>query len=287
MRGTSPNPSQASLDELLARVDRVRVTDGGMSDDKPLGEELLDVSGVDHVRGLADALRIVEDPKTFGHCMCLGDEALELFAGSHRLATLGLHHGVAIRWDAWKHDAKLREPDPLLAWLSARGVHGPRERFDAAREAAQQWQIDAERWFQATPRSLRPFWPDRHDFDLEVDPELAAALAEEFPDPLLRAAALFEWLGQGSGRWSGYPSYESIAELLLVELPLETLVEAAGEASDDALEGATRLFAGWAMERRYPGASAALPEPLRRVMLERGVASANEHNRSRAKKAYG
>lgn len=287
LHSTSPNPSQASLDELLAHVDRVRVTDGGMSDDKPLGEVLLDVSGAEHVRALVDALRIVEDPKTFGHCMCLGDGALELFAGSHRLATLGLHHGIAIRWGAWKHDAKLREVDPLLEWFTARGVHGPRERFDAAREAARQRQRAAELWFEAMPRSLRPFWPERHDYGTKADPELAAALAEEFPDLILRAAVLFEWFGCGSGPWTGYPSYESTPELLLLELPLESLVEAASEANDKALEGAARLFAGHSINRRHPGASAALPEPLRRVMLERVLASGHEDNRSRAQKAFG
>ena len=43
-------------------------------------------------------MRIVEDPSTFGHCMCLGDPAIELYEKRKKVATIGFHHGRSIRW---------------------------------------------------------------------------------------------------------------------------------------------------------------------------------------------
>ncbi len=117
------NPVQHMLDELFAKTTRVRVLNGGASRGKTLGKEvLLDVSDAGSIADLHGCLTVIEDENTFGHCACLGDQALEVYAGRRRLATIGLHHGRSIRWDAWQWDALLKDSRGLLAWMADRGV---------------------------------------------------------------------------------------------------------------------------------------------------------------------
>lgn len=285
---SSDIPNQRQLDQFLSRVDRIRVIDGGVADGEVLGTDvLLDVHGRDHAQALSGALRISEDPGGFGRCMCLGDPGLELFEGSQRLATLGHHHGLAIRWHGWKSDARLLAADPILDWFSARGVHGPRAEFDEAAATSQRAKAQATRWVDAMPRSLRQYWPERHDCPTSADPEMAAALASEFPESVTRARVLLEWLGHGSGLWSGHPAYESVPELLLLLLPLDVLLASAETARGPGIEGAARLFGGWAMSQRHPNAAGQLPPPVRQRLLEHALASTSEDKHIRARAAFG
>jgi tetratricopeptide (TPR) repeat protein len=118
-----PDPAQRDLDALAPRVERVRVLAGGMLEGKALGNDLLlETSEAAAVRAFRDCLKIIEDPQTFNHCMCLGGPTLELCAGRELLATLGMQHGHAIRWAKWKHDAHLRDGRCLNNWLTDHGI---------------------------------------------------------------------------------------------------------------------------------------------------------------------
>jgi tetratricopeptide (TPR) repeat protein len=115
------NPSQAELDAALNAVDRLRVLGGGMFRDQAIGcDVLVDTRSKAEIEALRGSLRIVEDPATFGHCGCLGGPTIEFYAGKgpDPVATLALHHGHAVRWARWKHDAKLADPARLAEWLS-------------------------------------------------------------------------------------------------------------------------------------------------------------------------
>jgi hypothetical protein len=169
------DPNQASLDALLAGITRVRVVPfanfvRGAKEHKVL----LDTSDPASLAALRGCFAIVEDPDSFGHCMCFGEPHIELYAGDRLAATLGYHHGFAIRWGAWKHDAQLKEPDRLLDWLSAHGVHGPRAEVEVSQRRAEESARQAERWRAAMPECLRSFWG-------QLDP---------FPDPALHGASL-------------------------------------------------------------------------------------------------
>ena len=87
----------------------------------------------DSIGKLAGALRIIEDPKSFTHCMCLGEPTLEFFDDDELIATIAIHHGRSIRWPAWKHDAVLEDPRLLTSWMANRGIEagdGPRNPED-------------------------------------------------------------------------------------------------------------------------------------------------------------
>jgi Tfp pilus assembly protein PilF len=119
-----PDPAQRDLTELLPRVTRVRALSGGMIRGEAVTSAvLLDTSDPEALKAFRRCFSIVEDPQSFGHCACLGGPTLELFAGAEPVATIGLQHGNAIRWSAWKHDAQLWEGERLTTWLVENGAH--------------------------------------------------------------------------------------------------------------------------------------------------------------------
>jgi tetratricopeptide (TPR) repeat protein len=118
-----PDPAQQDLDALLPRVTRVCVLEGAMLRGRAMGGPvLIDSRDADAIRELAGCLRIIEDPSTFSHCMCLGGPTMELYAGAEHVATIGVQHGGAIRWKQWYHDAQLQSGERLTRWLHNQGV---------------------------------------------------------------------------------------------------------------------------------------------------------------------
>jgi hypothetical protein len=118
-----PDTAQRDLDEMLARVVRIRVLAGGMMYGQAMEiEVMVDTSDATAVRSFQACLKVVEEPSSFGHCMCLGCPTIELYSSEGLIGTLGVHHGRAIRWARWKHDAALQNGEGLVSWLAARGV---------------------------------------------------------------------------------------------------------------------------------------------------------------------
>jgi hypothetical protein len=94
---SAPDPTQRDLDKLLPRVTRVRALAGGMFRGQAMSTEvILDTAKVEALTAFRKTLRIVEDPRTFSHCRCLGGPTLELFSGQELIATIGLQHGQVV-----------------------------------------------------------------------------------------------------------------------------------------------------------------------------------------------
>ena len=120
---SAPDPARRDLDELLPRVTRVRALASGLYRGNAMSSEaILDTTDAKALEGFRKTLDIVEDPRTFSHCSCLGGPTLELYSGPELLATIGLQHGQAIRWRRWKHDARLCNGDALNEWLTRYGI---------------------------------------------------------------------------------------------------------------------------------------------------------------------
>src|SRR5512145_714845 len=130
MESVAPQPTQESLAHILGSTARVEVVRGGSSAGSPLGKEVLAVTeDPNTIEGLRHSLQIRDGG--CGHCMCHGDPTLVLSGRSgDRLAVLGVHHGVAIRWCGWKDDAELADGQRLLQWLVAMGIAYPMEKFE-------------------------------------------------------------------------------------------------------------------------------------------------------------
>jgi tetratricopeptide (TPR) repeat protein len=122
-RRPGTDPRQADLDAILPRADRVRVLDGGLYPDEPIGTTVLAESADPQLlAALRDALRVREDRAAFEHVESLGGPTLELYAAGDRLAALALLPGQRLRWPRWRHDAPVRDPDALRAVLQRLGV---------------------------------------------------------------------------------------------------------------------------------------------------------------------
>ena len=249
MESVAPQPTQASLDEMLGNVARVRVYAGGMNWDEPMEPTVLaDITDAGEIHGLKAALRIVDG--SGGHCMCDGDPTLELLGGDgRRLAVLGLHHGVSVRWSAWKDDARFAEQNGMdvLMWLEAAGVAYPMDEFMQEIIERDRDERAWNTWLGAMPQVLRDLpdatWRKVHEKG-DLFP-LLAALAKAYPDAKARALALFAWHAHGGLAWSGYPTYENISAALLAQFPEKDLVAFVEGADRDwaQLCGAARFFA--------------------------------------------
>jgi hypothetical protein len=272
-------PTQADLDSLVVGATRVAIRE-------PFKRRtLFETTDAAELASLRDALRIHDGG--IGHCMCFGSLELEFSLGRKSRGVVTVHHGVSLRWQPFFENAALADPDVLLDWLSARGVTGPREEYEEDRrdEAKSEWLV--ERWLAAMPDCVKPLWPP-DAFKLEW-PEVADALARGYPDPVERARVLMEWLGHGSGIWSGFPSYEQMPEWCLCRMPIEVLVEAAGREprSEETREGAARLFASWEFVRDRELELRRIPAELKRELLAHALESDDEDKRSRALSAFG
>lgn len=204
-----PGPTQESLDALWHQADRVRLVDGGVLNSEPLGDELLlDVRErgvIDELRGL---LRIHEGGDS--HCMCPGDPAIELIGPrKDRVAVLGLHHGVAVRWDGWSADASLVDGTALLYWLDKHGVPGPLRAHQADEERRRQAQEVEHEWLEAVPAAVRHLGPAFIEVprngagDAALAAEAASAFEDALADQLERAASSFGGSALGLGGAAG------------------------------------------------------------------------------------
>ncbi len=172
-----------------------------------------------------------------------------------------------------------------------------------AEEKKKQEQEDAadKRWHEAMPESLRPLWTGKISMfglgmfggDKSMEDSKRAfseAIAKQYPTCLQRVPVLFAWYGSGTGRWSGYPSYEDAAEYLLEQCPIEDIVSVAklNTLTNPQIEGAARLFADWNFNQHHPEAGKTLSTALKLRLLEhvRATAGNDKDKLARAQNAY-
>lgn len=274
----------AKLAERIKQADKIVVSESPMKDAKVLFTS----TAPKDIAEFNDALTVAP-PKGWFHCMCIGTPAVRLYRGDTELALVTNHHGRSVRCSLWTSDAMLKDPEKWLLWFDARNLPEPRKEVDDMAARAKQGEISYARWCAAMPKSLQPRWEraTRDEVLPNVKP-LRAALAKEFPDTGQRILALFSWYGSGAGPWSGFPSYESAAEELLLDIPTLDLIAAAqaDNLTETQLEGAARLFAGWSFSQRRPDDRKTLPAALKKKLLDYSLKSKDEDKLGRAKDAF-
>jgi hypothetical protein len=216
------------------------------------------------------ALSVTSGGVRYDLLLCYGCGQLEIFSADRMIADLSAG-GTA---------------EKLNAILSAN--HLPLSRSGLALETMrEQGEVAESRWLAAMPSALKPFRPQELRGNKPNLEPLNAALFKELPQEQPRILALYAWFGSGKGPWSGFPSYETVAEELLLEYQTEALIEAVQAAgSAQQLEGAARLFGGWTFSQRRPSDMARLPPDLKRRLLAHSLESADEDNRYRAHHAF-
>lgn len=218
------------------------------------------------------ALRVTAKGHTYDFLLCYDCHQLEVYRDNKDFASLGAAGSPQVL------DELLSAAKVPLSW-SARKIEAENKRLEEAEV----------RWRSAMPKSIAPVWDeaiwDQFSPNLQV---LRDAIGKEFPDPRQRILALFAWFGSGAGPWSGFPSYEEVAEELLLDVPTPDLIAAAQTAglSEPQLEGAARLFGGWAFGQRRPDDRRTLPADLKRKLLDHSLKSADGDKLRRARKAF-
>ena len=175
--------------------------------------------------------------------------------------------------------------DLTVAYL---GSTAPQPTHEAQQDGLR-WAAALQRWRAAMPECLASFPEAVSDF-LTDPSRLMHALEVAFPVARDRALALFEWFGHGAGPWSGYPSYESVPEKILLALPLSPLLEALScqELTAAQLEGAARFFAGWELETKRKQDLARLTGSDRKRLLDhvRQSGGSDADRQARAESAF-
>jgi hypothetical protein len=237
---------------------------------------------------LRAAIRL--DPGSVGfRDLCEGQPVLQLYRKGKESGRLSFHHGTALRFDRWESDVTITDAEPLLVWFDAREISGPREEVERVRADEKSSREAKERWLAAMPAPFLPFWEAMRERDEDLEPALLRqALAKDLPATADQIGTLFGWFGSGQGLWSGFPSYEMVAEeLLLTYTTPELLAVAEKDGLTQAqLEGAARLFAGFPFGRDREADLALLSPGLRARLLAQGLAGADADRDGRARSAY-
>jgi tetratricopeptide (TPR) repeat protein len=119
----SPGTAQRDLDELAAKITRICVLEGGLYLGRATGGRvLIDLADPQAIQDLLGRVRIIENSQPSGDCDCPGGPTMELYGGLVLIATIGLQHGRAIRWNRWPHDAPLQDGDQLTRGLEKYGI---------------------------------------------------------------------------------------------------------------------------------------------------------------------
>lgn len=311
----------------LAGATRLRVRAGGLCHRNQASEKtLLDTTDIARIRALIEGIQIDARRSGFS-CGCCGHPSLEFFQGDKVVAEVGFHHGRGLRWKGWPGDGALTDESSsfVVQWMADNGINDPREEVEASRKAKEKSRAAMERWTAAMPPALRLVWgsksprwrngvvaiprdpparsdatPSKGTGDPLVSPGLdrsgvesleafQSALLEALPDKSARILALLAWYSAGEGSWSGFPSYELIAETMLLQYSTEDIIAAADvpTLTEQQTEGAARYFAGWGFAVHRRGELKLLPPALRGHLLEHTSKSEDEDRRHRAQRAFG
>jgi len=251
------------LRKILANADRIVVKNS------PRGSTILFESA--DMKDLDDLWRslTLEPPAEWFHCMCYGTPAIYVYDRGCERVVLTNHHGKSIRCSLWDSDVRITDTEKWLSWFDERRISGPRQEVEAMRAQQAQNKKDREKWLTAMPKALKAVWSSalREFGEVDLDP-LRSELERSMPDRRERILALLEWFGSGSGPWSGFPSYESAAENLLLDFSTIDIISATQSTrlSPAQTEGAARLFGGWSFGRQRPEGLKELPDTLKKEL---------------------
>jgi hypothetical protein len=221
--------------------------------------------------------------------MCAGTPAIYIYERGCQRVEVTNHHGVSIRCSLWDSDVRITDTEKWLSWFDDRRISGPRKEAEDLRSKQAQNKKDWERWRTAMPKALGRLWSSALlDFGrVDINP-LRSELERCMPDRGERVLALLEWFGSGSGPWSGFPSYESAAENLLLDYSTIDIISAtrSNKLSPTQTEGAARLFAGWSFTRQRPEGLKELPEALKKELWFHSQNTKDKDKLRRARGAF-
>ena len=237
-------PSMTSiLNSALEQTDRVVIRSGGTSMRNPLLEEKLAViTDSAEIKELLALMAVAEDamPEI---CQCPGNPSIEFYRGEKLLGTVGIHHGVAIRFpEYWQTDGFLINPEGFVEFLHRRGVVRPlqvyRNKLRNEKAFAEAWTD----WITSIPEGLRPYTNEIASG--MYTPEMDKKLRTRYLNLKPRLLMLFDWYGKGEMLWSASMPQETAPYALLSQYKITSLDRAllSRELKKEEIAGAAFFF---------------------------------------------
>jgi hypothetical protein len=235
-------PRQADIDALLSRASFGRVLARPPAPGRSVAPTLswVDRSALAELRPLLQIGDGAPPAESAWH----EAPVLELIGRGERVATLTLHHGLAVGYPGWNAAAPLARPEKLARWLAERGCLAPPGGTGAGPESA----AEGPRWPEGAPPDLAPLrgaLAAPAGGRLRGAVEALSVLGQARPAPLDQATILLEWLGHDAGAWTGAPHSDPVPLALLRVLGDAVVDDAirAGLSSAAARRGAARFVA--------------------------------------------
>jgi hypothetical protein len=222
------------------------------------------------------AIQVTSQKRVYDLLICYECQQLYIYENNSSVAQLGV----------------AGSPKILKELLTKSGIPLSQTEDTEEEKAAERekTKIARNRWEDGMPKSIKPIWDweEARNNPMYENPDFKKSLERDYPEKRERILVLFSWFGSGEGPWTGYGTYESVAENLLLQFDSADLVSAASEGNLDEkqTEGAARLFAGWEFSRDRPEDQKKLPATLSKKLLDHTLKSPDEDKQSRAKRAF-
>ena len=230
----------------------------------------------------------VVDQEREGWIAICADTLIVLYKDDRELISFLNAGGTGVATKIVNGDYFSVDTEKWQTWFDKRGMGFIRKDYDEAVSQAKIYEEHERRWIEAMPRGVKKALEDTKPEMISIIkaeyPKIEIALKTEYPNQVDRIRALLHWYGSGSGQWSGYPSYESVAETALLKYRTSELLAAvkSGSLSEMQKEGAARLFAGWDFNRTRPNDGKLIGKKLKAMLLEHVLKSSDEDKRERA-----
>lgn len=280
-------PQLDKLYELVRSADRIVVAYGSDGEKKVL----FDSSQKTDLEEFLSAL-VLEIPEEWRSSIC-ADPTVTLYKDGKEIVSIGDVSGREVKTSVWDGNAVIEDQERWLRWFDERNMPMVRNERDQAVASEKKYAEEEARWYAAMPGGIKePFEEQRYYLYGVPSPKLnktvMSILEKEYPDKIERIAALLYWFGSGAGPWSGYPSYESIAEGYLLTFTTQDILAALNgrQLNDRHVEGASRLFAGWDFYRTRPQDLDLIPKAMKERFLDYALKSGDEDKIERVKAAF-
>jgi hypothetical protein len=245
-------------------------------------EKLIEIVSLDKIKELGQKLEI--EKRQCGHLLDDGSIIFDFTLNNDTTQQIEFLDFSQIRWkDKWKNDPYLKDHVELLKWLYKNDIIEPLNTYNELvkkeEKEIQEYEIKLENWEKIAPKEILKAIEEGYAYKYD---KVYLELKKEFPDERYLILNLFRLYGCGLGVWSGFPSYESIPEGILLELSIDSLIEIEdiSKLTQEQIHGMARFFSGSDFSKKRKKDKDKIPLKLKNLILDHllGIGSEDKVN---------